>query len=246
VTYLIVLVQGCGLISLPFWAWFCKKYEKKPAYYIGGGTGLTFACLISILDKETAWLSYPISIVLGSCLAVCYLVPYSMLPDVIEADELKTGKRREGQYAGFFVVFMKLSITGALAVSNWALGSAGYVSPDSSCGEGSEDAADTQPDGVVTVVRYLIGPIPSLFLAIAILMVSRYPIDRDAHAEMARQAAGARARRASSASLGTVGDHAEALAAHRKNSAAKHETVLGRQNENDEEKSSGAMVAPAP
>lgn len=32
----------------------------------------------------------------GACLSVPYLVPYSLLPDVIDQDELHTGKRREG------------------------------------------------------------------------------------------------------------------------------------------------------
>ncbi|WP_338460804.1 MFS transporter [Synechococcus elongatus] len=32
-----------------------------------------------------------------------YLIPWSMLPDVIEWDELQTGQRREGIYYGFMV-----------------------------------------------------------------------------------------------------------------------------------------------
>eukprot|EP00501_MAST-03F_sp_TOSAG23-6_P001688 GSMAST32.ASY1.ANO1.1759.1 assembled CDS len=77
---------------------------------------------MACLTSDTNFLTFPVAFFQGFSLAVCYLVPYSMLPDVIEADELKTGKRREGQYSGFFVVFMKLSVTGALALSNFVLG----------------------------------------------------------------------------------------------------------------------------
>jgi len=35
--------------------------------------------------------------------SVAYLIPWSMLPDVVDVDELNTGLRREGIYYGFFV-----------------------------------------------------------------------------------------------------------------------------------------------
>ena len=65
-----------------------------------------------------------------------YMIPYSMLPDVIEEDELKTGKRREGVYFGFFTISLKLSVTMALSFINFALSAAEYEKPSSTCGVG--------------------------------------------------------------------------------------------------------------
>ena len=39
----------------------------------------------------------PTCIVVGFCLAVIYLIPSAMLPDVVEVDELQTGQQQQQQ-----------------------------------------------------------------------------------------------------------------------------------------------------
>merc|ERR1712072_299458 len=108
------------------------------------------------------------------------MIPYSMLPDVIEEDEIKTGKRREGIYFGFFTIFLKLSVTLALAFTNFALSIAGYEKPKSSCGvqesDSDDDLPDEQPPEVIRIMRWLVGPIPACFFICAIILVRAFPI----------------------------------------------------------------------
>merc|ERR1719473_1517467 len=57
-----------------------------------------------------------------------------MLPDVIERDEYITGERREGIYFGFFTIFLKLAVTGGLAITNFILAMSGFQADVAQCG----------------------------------------------------------------------------------------------------------------
>ncbi|GMH93601.1 hypothetical protein TL16_g12676 [Triparma laevis f. inornata] len=191
VDYIIGIVQGMALIVLPLWNFIGQKYGKKMSYYIGGTILCISLASLYWVEKETTALV--VSCFIGSCLGIPYMIPYSMLPDVIEEDELKTGKRREGVYFGFFTIFLKLSVTIALSFTNFALSAAGYVKPSSTCGVGLTDEEmeaaaalpDTQPDKVISVMRFMVGPCPALFFILAMFMVWLFPISRESHAENA-------------------------------------------------------------
>ena len=58
---------------------------------------------------------YVIAVICGLSIAVNFLLPWSMLPDVIDDFMLKTGTRRESVFYSFYVFFTKLA--SGLAVS---------------------------------------------------------------------------------------------------------------------------------
>eukprot|EP00662_Eupelagonemidae_sp_cell21_P022206 gene22205-29260_t len=104
-------------------------------------------------------------------------MPYSMLPDVMEEDEWRTGQRREGLFYGFFTIFLKLAVTVALAITNFLLAWADYEPPQSTCGAKQnttgdceeKEYADTQSSTVYRMLRALTGPIPFAFMLAAIV-----------------------------------------------------------------------------
>jgi GPH family glycoside/pentoside/hexuronide:cation symporter len=104
-----------------------------------------------------------------------------MLPDVIELDELKTGYRREGIFYGFFVLLQKMGISLGIAFSNFALGAAGYNAD-----------LPAQPESVLLTLRLFISIIPAVVLLLSFLVVHRYPITRERHAEIRAQLAARR------------------------------------------------------
>jgi glycoside/pentoside/hexuronide:cation symporter, GPH family len=53
----------------------------------------------------------------GFGLGTLYLIPYSMIPDVVEMDELQTGERREGSFFSIFIFAEKVSTGICLAFS---------------------------------------------------------------------------------------------------------------------------------
>jgi len=137
-----------------------------------------------------------ISFILGLAGPIPYLVPYSMLPDVIEEDELRTGKRREGIFVGFFTIVLKLSVTGALTITNFILKAAGYRAPQAVCGdESAGNLPEEQPEVVLNFFRVLCGPLPALFFLAAMFFVWAYPNSRSKQLAMAKLAAQARLER---------------------------------------------------
>jgi GPH family glycoside/pentoside/hexuronide:cation symporter len=120
----------------------------------------------------------------GIGVAAAYLVPWAMLPDVIEVDELQTGRRREGAYYGFFVFLQKAGLALGLGLVSMTLGFAGYINPPP-----GTTTPIVQPDSALLAIRLMIGPIPAVILAAGIYLVHRFPISKADHQEMVRQLA---------------------------------------------------------
>jgi GPH family glycoside/pentoside/hexuronide:cation symporter len=102
---LALTVQTTALCLMPFWGWVSVRIGKKPVYFIGMSFWLLAqAGLMYLLPCDTR-IIFLMAFVAGFGISVCYLIPNAMLPDVIEYDELKTGRRREGIYYGFAFSF---------------------------------------------------------------------------------------------------------------------------------------------
>jgi len=129
-----------------------------------------------------------LGVLAGVGVATAYLVPWAMLPDVIELDELKTGRRREGAFYGFFVLLQKLGLALGLFLVSQGLAISGYITPPV-----GSTVPIVQPDSALLAIRLMIGPIPALVLAAGILLVHRFPITRQDHeatlAELAQRRA---------------------------------------------------------
>jgi len=192
ITFIMLGVQSSCLLSAPLWVLFGTRIGKREMYFVGGPALSGAMAGIYVAESRTA--AMVLGIVIGACLPVAYLAPYSMLPDVIEDDELRTGKRREGIYAGFFTVSLKLSLTLAMTTTNAVLEVAGYSPPESLCGADSRASVeeDAQSEEVLQVIRCLIGPIPALLVIVAILFSWAFPITRKSHAALVDKVAAQR------------------------------------------------------
>jgi glycoside/pentoside/hexuronide:cation symporter, GPH family len=119
----------------------------------------------------------------GVGVSTAYLVPWSMLPDVIELDELQTGQRREGLFYSFMVFLQKICLGVALAVILQSLEWTGYIHPTATI------LAPVQPPAVLLAIRLAIGPIPTLALIGSLVLAYFYPITREMHQQILLQLA---------------------------------------------------------
>ncbi|MFN2225190.1 MAG: MFS transporter, partial [Anaerolineae bacterium] len=119
----------------------------------------------------------------GSGIATAYVLPWSMVPDIIEHDEVDCGQRREGSYYAFASFFQKLATGAALWAMGQALALTGYLNPPSS------GPLPVQPAGAVQAIRVFMGPVPVVLLALAMLFAWRYPIGREEHRALRDQLA---------------------------------------------------------
>jgi GPH family glycoside/pentoside/hexuronide:cation symporter len=126
-------------------------------------------------------LLFVLAVLAGIGVSVGYLVPWSMVPDVIEMDELETGQRREGVFYGFFVFLQKLGLSLGLFVSGQVLDAAGYIRAVPG------EVAPVQPDSVLLALRVLVGPAGAAILLLSFVAVYLYPITKAKHAEIRAQ-----------------------------------------------------------
>jgi glycoside/pentoside/hexuronide:cation symporter, GPH family len=106
-----------------------------------------------------------------------------MIPDVIELDELKTGKRREGVFYSFMVLLQKIVLAAALAIVGWTLQGAGFIS------QVAGQPEPVQPPAALDAIRWMVGPLPAVVLAIGIGLAWFYPITKETHAAVLLQLA---------------------------------------------------------
>jgi glycoside/pentoside/hexuronide:cation symporter, GPH family len=105
------------------------------------------------------------------------MIPWSMIADVIELDELNTGQRREGIFYGFMVLLQKVGLAIAILLVGFALDYAGFIKPVG-------DKFMEQPEAVLQALRMMIAPLPTLFLILGIGLTALYPITREVHSEI--------------------------------------------------------------
>lgn len=101
-----------------------------------------------------------------------------MLPDVIDLDELNSGQRREGIFYAFMVLLQKVGLALALFLVGQALQWAGYLPTIGG------EARPIQPASALLAIRIAIGPLPTFFLILGIVLAYLYPITQPVHQEI--------------------------------------------------------------
>jgi len=169
------------LLSLPIWLQIAQRMEKSTVFVIGTVWWMAGQLVLLATQPDwPRWLVFSFAPLIACGYAVVDLMPWSMLGEVVDEDDLANGERREGVYNGFFMFVRKLAGTAAVALALGLLGLLGY-------------SKDSQPESAVTAIRWLASVGPAAFLALSVWFARGYPLTRRAHE---RILAGLDARRA--------------------------------------------------
>lgn len=171
-------VQGTALVMLFFWQAVSKKLDKKVVYFMGMSLWIVAQILLFVLQPGQVGLMYFGAILAGFGVSVAYLIPWSMIPDVIELDELNTGKRREGVFYAFMVLLQKFGLALGLFLVGIALEASGFIQREVG------QPIPTQPESALWAIRIAVGPLPTIFLIGGLILAYFYPITREVHAEI--------------------------------------------------------------
>jgi glycoside/pentoside/hexuronide:cation symporter, GPH family len=182
--YFVLVAQGSALLFVPLWVWAAQKIDKSHAYIIGSLCLLVVLLAISCLRPDQVTLVYILAALAGAGIASAYVLPWSMIPDIVEYDQLHTGERREGSYYAFASFFQKLAAGVAIWAMGQAMAMASYINPTAA------DPLPVQPAEAVQVIRLFMGPVPAALLVIAVIFAWRYPLTRQRHKEICDQLAG--------------------------------------------------------
>jgi glycoside/pentoside/hexuronide:cation symporter, GPH family len=159
------------LIFLFPWRWISQKMNKGPAFAIGLGiAGLAMLSSFLLPHKPTPFI-YLVAFIAGAGFSANWVFPWSMVPDVVEFDELECGETRSGMFYGVWGFTSKLTAALAIATSGWVLQLSGYV------------ANAEQTPVTLNAIKLFFGVVPAVMFAIAFPLLFLYPITQKSHAE---------------------------------------------------------------
>ncbi|MBL8968820.1 MAG: MFS transporter [Spirochaetaceae bacterium] len=170
-TLAMILLLVTAMACVPLSVLAAKRFGKKRTYQFALLV-IAVACMAIFFLGHRLGPNFTLAVMVfaGVGIGFGYVPPFAMLPDAIELDAARTGKRKEGAFYGMWTFTSKLGVSLATVLSGLILGIAGYV-PDAAQGAGS-----------ILAIRLLLGPIPAAVLLLGILVVERYPIDEAAYA----------------------------------------------------------------
>lgn len=166
-------VQGTAIAMVIIWERVAKLSDKRTVFLMGAPLAVLALFALMTVQSENVFIMYLLGVFAGMGVATMYMVPFSMLPDVVDLDELQTGLRREGLYFSAVVFLQKFGVAIALFASGVFLDLAGFIA-----------GAEAQPPAALWTIRLLIGPLPAILLLGSLWFAYRYPINRDRHQQI--------------------------------------------------------------
>jgi GPH family glycoside/pentoside/hexuronide:cation symporter len=165
---------GMGALCLPMWVAVSRRFGKLNAWLLSFVMGVTGGAAMFLLGKgQTIWLLILICWA-GASFGAGLFLPPSMQADVIDYDELYTGKRREGQYSAFWSILPKFVAIPSAALPLAVLGEIGYV-PNA-----------VQSPEVIFAIRVIFALMPAITAVLSFIIAWRYPITEKIHSEILR------------------------------------------------------------
>ena len=155
---------------------------NRIAHYVAKRSAVIVAAVIGVIGYGGSWFLYtPLvpwlqliaSGLMGLSSTGMWMLHSSIGADVIDYDELNTGKRREGSFTACSSYILKLSNSFGYFISGLILGWAGF-----------DSAVKAQPTDTVFWIRISLATIPVIGLILVIYIISRFTLTKQRCAEI--------------------------------------------------------------
>jgi glycoside/pentoside/hexuronide:cation symporter, GPH family len=171
VVAMLAAIQISAMVSIPLVIRLAAVAEKHTAYAVSVVAWAFVLLGLALVPPGAIWAVMLVAVLAGPGVAAAHVLPWSMLPDVVEADRAVHGVERAGAFYGVMTFLEKIGTAIAWNAMLLALDAAGYVS-----------GAAEQPESVETAIQWLIGPIPGMVLLMAAFYAYRFPpLTREEH-----------------------------------------------------------------
>lgn len=173
-----------SVASIPLWVRLSARVGKKRAW----SAALVLATAVygvSYAYHEGTWeLWIALGGLIGAANGCTLTLGLSLCADVIDADELETGRRREGAFMGVLKFADKAAVGLAVFVGMQGLDAIGY-----------RPNVEQSP-AVIRGIKLLYSVLPALCHAAALVLLQRFPITREVHEGIRARLAARRSRTA--------------------------------------------------
>ncbi|XP_030074519.1 sodium-dependent lysophosphatidylcholine symporter 1 [Microcaecilia unicolor] len=165
--HILLVIMLSATLTIPCWQWFLTRFGKKTAVYVGISSAIPFLILVVLLESNVI-ITYSAAVAAGISVAAAFLLPWSMLPDVIDDFLLKHPESRghEPIFFSFYVFFTKFASGVSLGISTLSLDFAGYKTRGCS-----------QPPTVDFTLKMLVAVAPVTLILLGLLLFKLYPIN---------------------------------------------------------------------
>jgi GPH family glycoside/pentoside/hexuronide:cation symporter len=167
---LIVVYLASGVLCLPLWVKLARRFGKLAVWLAVSAIGVTGGAALFFVGPGDEWLLLAIEAYVGAQSQVWLFLGAAMHADVIDYDELHSGKRREAQFSALWAIIPKFALIPGAAIPLAVLGGVGYV-PN-----------QEQSPEVLLTMRLLFAVVPALFNAIGLSIMWWYPLSEKKHA----------------------------------------------------------------
>ncbi len=167
------------LFSVFLAIWACLRYHPAPSYraalalFALGVAGLL--ALYSAGVSQIAWYC-AVVVVAGLGRGALNYIPWSVYNYMPDVDEIVTGRRREGAFAGVMTFVRKVMQSAAIFLATQILNLAGLV-----------PKTMNQPASVVTTVVAVVAIGPLLIMAFGFLVSLRFRLNSETHAVLMQE-----------------------------------------------------------
>jgi len=164
-----------GIASVQFIWWLCDRLGKHIAVRLALGWMLIGAVLkFWLYSPQHPYLQLVLPFFYSVGITSFFLVTSAMMADVIDVDELHTGRRREAMFGALGSWINKLALAGAVALSGWIIRWTGFK---------VELGADQDPSTFL-IMRILYSFAAAFFILIALLAMMKYDLTREKSEEI--------------------------------------------------------------
>ncbi|XP_010138124.1 PREDICTED: sodium-dependent lysophosphatidylcholine symporter 1, partial [Buceros rhinoceros silvestris] len=166
---ILLAIMLSATLTIPLWQWFLTRFGKKTAVYVGISSAIPFLIMVVVLDSNLI-VTYTVAIAAGISVAAAFLLPWSMLPDVIDDFKLQhpDSHGHEAIFFSFYVFFTKFTSGVSLGISTLSLDFAGY-----------QTRGCSQPSKVNFTLKMLVSAAPVGLILLGLLLFKLYPIDEE-------------------------------------------------------------------
>lgn len=171
----LLTVQGSAMLWLFIWGIISRRIGKKAVYLAGMSFWVLVQAGLFLLPSDQTTLGIILAAMAGAGVATAYLVPWSMMTDVIEVNEIQIGQRLEGISYAMMIFFQKLGIALSIFLVGNLLEWQGF--------DETASAAE-QPASAIMAIRVMIGPLPTVLLIIGMVFAFAYPLTRERHRKL--------------------------------------------------------------
>lgn len=163
------------MLSIGFWVWISKKVGKKIPAFSGVFLLGVLTVIVYPLFPYGELRPPLIAAFLGGVFAGSILIMDSILTDVVDYDELKTGEKREGLYFGIWKMGVKFSQAFGIAITGFLLDIIGF-----------ESGATTQGSEIGFRMALIFGPGVGFFFIIGSILFLFFPLTDEKHMQVQR------------------------------------------------------------